>query len=47
MELTQIRRVPVVDGKGDICGIVSLADIARAATPILTAGVVKQVSSTH
>ena len=47
MEVTQIRRVPVIDGNGDICGIVSLADIARAATPILTAGVVKEVSATN
>lgn len=29
METHQIRRVPVVDRTGEICGIVSLADIAR------------------
>jgi len=46
MEVSQIRRVPVIDGNGDICGIVSLADIARSATPIITAGVVKEVSAT-
>ena len=46
MELSQIRRVPVVDGNGDICGIVSLADVARNSTSTLTAGVVKEVSAT-
>lgn len=29
MEENQIRRVPVVDGNGEICGIVAQADIAR------------------
>lgn len=47
MEVSQIRRVPVIDGNGDICGIVSLADIARSATPIVTADVVKEVSATN
>lgn len=31
MEQNQVRRVPVVDDKGKICGIVSQADIALAA----------------
>ena len=47
MEISQIRRLPVVDANGDICGIVSLADVARSATPIVTAEVVKEVSANH
>ena len=44
MEESKIRRVPVVDSSGRLCGIVSLADIARCATPKATAEVVKEVS---
>jgi CBS domain-containing protein len=47
MEISQIRRVAVVDANGDVCGIVSLADVTRSATPIVTAEVVKEVSATH
>jgi len=44
MEQRQVRRVLVVDERGDACGIVSQADIARVA-PERTAGeVVKAVS---
>jgi CBS domain-containing protein len=32
LEEKQIRRVPVVDGSGAICGIVALADITRYGT---------------
>ena len=44
MEESQIRRVPVVDQSGICCGIVSQADIAKAASTQQTAEVVKQVS---
>jgi CBS domain-containing protein len=46
MESSQIRRVPVVDAQGELCGIVSLADIALAGHDAKTAEVVKEVSST-
>lgn len=32
----QVRRLPVVDGDGRICGIVALADLLRAGGPTLT-----------
>jgi CBS domain-containing protein len=44
MEQNQIRRVPVVDQTGRCCGIVSQADVAKAAPTRQTAEVVKQVS---
>lgn len=44
MEDKQIRRVPVVDGEGNICGIVAQADIALQAQPSETAALVKDVS---
>ncbi len=44
MEKAQIRRVPVVDDAGNICGMVSQADIARKAPPFETAELVKDVS---
>jgi len=44
MEQNQIRRVPVVDQTGRCCGIVSQADIAKAAPTRQTAEVIKQVS---
>lgn len=44
MEKHQIRRVPVADGDGGCCGIVSQADIARAAPPEETAEVVRDIS---
>jgi CBS domain-containing protein len=44
MEENQIRRVPVVDERGRCCGMVSQADIARAARTKQTAAVLKQVS---
>ena len=48
MESSQIRRVPVIDAKGELCGIVSLADLALSGHDAKTAEVVKEVSaSTH
>jgi CBS domain-containing protein len=44
MEEHQIRRVPVVDGGGTCCGIVSQADIAQHASRRITAELVKDVS---
>lgn len=44
MEEHQIRRVPVVDGGGACCGIVSQADIAQHASRRITADLVKDVS---
>jgi CBS domain-containing protein len=44
MEEHQIRRVPVVDGGGACCGIVSQADIAQHASRRITAELVKDVS---
>ena len=44
MEDSQIRRVPVVDGGGKICGIVSQADIAKHASRRVVADLVKDVS---
>ena len=44
MEQNQVRRVPVVNESGRCCGMVSQADIARAAPEHETAEVVKDVS---
>lgn len=44
MEQHQIRRVPVLDAQGRLCGIVSQADIARQAGTRETAEVVRDVS---
>lgn len=45
MEVNKIRRVPVLDDKNGVVGIVSLADVVRTAKPSTTASVVKEVSS--
>lgn len=45
METHQIRRVPVVDQNGAICGIVSLADIARHDSRKQTGELVREVST--
>ncbi|MGJ7904020.1 CBS domain-containing protein [Lysobacter sp. 1R34A] len=45
MESAQIRRVPVVNGAGELVGIVSLADIALAGKSRATAEVVREVST--
>jgi len=44
MERHQLRRVPVVDEAGAVCGIVAQADIAHHATPREVAEVVREVS---
>lgn len=44
MEQSQVRRVPVVDEKGVLAGIVSLADVAIACEDSEVADVVKKVS---
>lgn len=45
MESNKIRRVPVVDDKGGVVGIVALADLVRSASSAQTASVVKEVST--
>lgn len=45
MESAKIRRVPVVDDKGGVVGIVSLADVVRTANASTTQSVVKEVST--
>jgi CBS domain-containing protein len=47
MESHQIRRVPVVDGQGAVCGIVSQADVATSGSERDTAELVKGVSRPH
>lgn len=44
MEENQIRRVPVVDASGALCGIISQADIAHAADETETGEMVREVS---
>jgi CBS domain-containing protein len=44
MERHQIRRIPVVDGQGCCCGIVSQADIARRVSERAAGEVVRDVS---
>jgi CBS-domain-containing membrane protein len=44
MEESKIRRVPVVDGGGMVCGIVSQADIAKHGSRRITAELLRDVS---
>lgn len=44
MERMKVRRMLVVDGDGDLCGIVSQADIARRTGEEQTAEVVREIS---
>jgi len=44
METKKIRRVPVVDLNGKICGMISLADIANKLDEAITSEIVKNVS---
>ena len=44
MEQYQIRRLPVVDGKGILCGILAQADLARKGPRSASAEVVSRVS---
>jgi CBS domain-containing protein len=45
MESNKIRRVPVIDANGAVCGILSLADVARGGGDAATIAVVKEVSA--
>jgi CBS domain-containing protein len=44
MERHQIRRIPVIDRTGAVCGIVSQSDLARSAPRPLAAELVEQIS---
>jgi CBS domain-containing protein len=44
MERHQVRRMPVLDGSGAVCGIVSQADLARKGPQPITAQLVEQIS---
>ena len=44
LEEHRIRRVPIVDARGEIRGIVSQADIARSGPARMTSDVVREVS---
>jgi CBS domain-containing protein len=44
MESAQVRRMPVVDADGRLCGVVAQADIALNGNPKHTAEVVREVS---
>jgi CBS domain-containing protein len=44
MEEKLIRRLPVVDDKGECCGIVALADVARHSGENVAGEVIKEVS---
>lgn len=44
MEQHQVRRIPVVDSAGGVCGIIAQADIARGASMQETAEIVQEVS---
>lgn len=44
MEKHQIRRVPVVDGSGCCCGIISQADVAQSASENETGEMLREVS---
>lgn len=47
MEDHQIKRIPVVDENENLCGMVSLADLARHDEISLAAEVVKEISQPH
>ena len=44
MQAHQVRRIPVVDESGRVCGIVAQADLARTTTAELTGDLVRDVS---
>jgi CBS domain-containing protein len=44
MEENQIRRVPVVDGQGCVCGIIAQADVAMVARESEVGELVREVS---
>ena len=45
METHRIRRIPVVDQNGQVCGIISQADVARRAARKDTGELVRELSS--
>lgn len=45
MENAQIRRVPIVDERGCVCGIIAQADLARETPHKLTGEVVREIST--
>ena len=45
MEMHQIRRLPVVDRNGCVCGLVALADIARGESRKAAGEVIREVSA--
>lgn len=47
MAREQVRRVPVVDAKGVLCGIVALADLERSDARSLKTEVTSKVSQPH
>jgi len=47
MERQQVRRIPVVDAKGALCGIVALADLERSDARSLQNDVTRSVSQPH
>jgi CBS domain-containing protein len=44
MEEHQVRRLPVIDENGELCGVVSLADVAAHSHEALTGQVIKTIS---
>lgn len=44
METKKIRRLPVVDDRGNCCGMISLADIAMKEEEKMTGSIVKTIS---
>jgi CBS domain-containing protein len=47
MERHKVRRIPVVDAKGVLCGIVALADLERSDARSLQNEVTRSVSQPH
>lgn len=47
MKGERVRRVPITDARGEICGIVALADLERTNARSLKAEVSERVSSPH
>ena len=45
MREMQVRRVPVVDDDGRLCGIVALADVALHMPPVVTGALVQDISA--
>jgi CBS domain-containing protein len=47
MQAHQVRRLPVVNENGEVCGIVAQADLARCASAEQTGDLVRDVSEPH